>query len=762
MESPVFYDRTGRRWKVVKAAGAAGLLSLIALLAWIGPQVLSSRPVGSLESPPGAAITAAELVRKMNQTTIAVIGEGSLVRIIEATEKDGSRYAVDPFTGRELGPLTEDEVSYIGSDTYAVQRFGHTESRKIALTFDDGPDEIYTPRLLDILSRESVPATFFVVGSNVARSPEIADRLAREGHAIGNHTFSHIDFAYAGPLAAAQQINQTQRTIAAATGKSSVLFRPPYAGRDDQALRTSLIGIAEAQRLGYTTASYNFDSLDWRFNNGMEPRFPPLEGESHVVLLHDGGGGREKTLAYVQELITRAKNAGYTFANLEELYAEVIPAAATVTPTLADYASLRTASTLLVLPRILIHILFGISLTLILFTTVFNITLSVRQHRRLRRLPPANDDYRPAVDIIVPAYNEGKVLIRTVRSLLSSDYENIRIVIVDDGSTDSTWEIAQSLARTHPRVAALHQSNGGKSSALNNAIGRSRAEIIVCVDADTIFPPVTISKFVRHFRDETVGAVAGVVKVGNVRSMTTRWQALEYAISISIDRNAHASLGSIMIIPGACGAWRRTAVLKADGFSHSTLAEDCDLTIKIQELNKYRILQDNEAVSYTEAPQAIRSLMKQRFRWTFGNIQSLWKHRNMIDSPAYGWMGMFVMPNAFISILMPLLFWPLLLFISIQNIISGNYAVILIYFSISLGLQFIIAAIGLKLAGERLSYLVAVPYARFVYGPIRMYILYRTLLTALRGSYVGWNKLVRTGSATYRPASGLAPAKHRS
>jgi biofilm PGA synthesis N-glycosyltransferase PgaC len=257
---------------------------------------------------------------------------------------------------------------------------------------------------------------------------------------------------------------------------------------------------------------------------------------------------------------------------------------------------------------------------------------------------------------------------------------------------------------------------------------------------------------VRHFENEKVGAVAGVVKVGNPKSILTKWQALEYLSGISIERNAQALLGAIMIVPGACGAWRRSALLDVGGFSSSTLAEDCDLALKIQETGRYVILQDNEAIGFTEAPQSLMARTKQRFRWTFGNIQSLWKHHGMVFNRKYGWLGMYIMPSAIIAIAVPIVFWPLLVALTIENVATGNYYVVLLFFALSLLVQFLFSIAGIALAGERYLYLLAVPLARFTYGPIRMYILYKTVLTILKGVDVGWNKLARTGTA-YDPLS---------
>lgn len=703
--------------------------------------------------------TADQLAGALSSTNAAVIGRGSLVRVVEVIHNTSSTFFAEPFTGSPLGRVSSEDIDYLNGDRYALQRYGQTEGKRIALTFDDGPDPLYTPRLLDLLSKESAQASFFTIGANIAKYPAIAERLTREGHTIGNHTFNHKDFDFISSAEGTQQINQTQRIIVAATENNSPFYRPPYGGNTDQSFRNSIRSILHAQELGYTVTSYDFDSNDWQFTSGYKPQLPPLDGSDKIILVHDGGGDRSRTLTYVQELITKAKSEGYTFASLSELYPQFSRTAVKESPRFPDYVSLIAAQMALVWPLNVVKILFGFSVIMIAFTTILNVSLALR-NMVLAKRKTWKGTYRPLVTVIVPAYNEGRVIVSSVRSLLQSRYRNIEVVIIDDGSTDDTWSIATKLERRYKRVRAIHQENAGKAVALNNAIAQSKGEIVICVDADTVFPPLTVGNLVRHFQDSKVAAVAGVIKVGNMGNTLTRWQMLEYTVSIAIDRNAHSLLKSIMIIPGACGAWRKSVVEEAGGFSHSTLAEDCDLTISIQQMNRYRIVQENDAISYTEAPDFIAALTKQRFRWMFGNIQALWKHRAMLFNHRYGWLGMFIMPNSLISIIIPLGFWPLLAYLSIQNIIDGNYAVLLIYFCITLAVQFVVSAIGLHLAHERLSLLWVVPFARFIYGPIRLYILYKTVITALRGSYVGWNKLLRAGTATYTlPVPALATVR---
>jgi cellulose synthase/poly-beta-1,6-N-acetylglucosamine synthase-like glycosyltransferase/peptidoglycan/xylan/chitin deacetylase (PgdA/CDA1 family) len=759
-QRPIFFDATGRRWRRAKLVFAVIVSTLsIAVVLLVPPMIANvSMPAlqgAAIAAPPPGGISLQAAIDALNAHNTPVIGSGSLFRAVRVQ----GQHINDIFTGATIRKLSADELEAVDGYQYAIERYGYKTDKELALTFDDGPDPNYTGKLLDILSKESVPATFFVVGQNVVKYPELAQRIVREGHTLGNHTFSHADMDYTPAALGEQEFNQTERIIRAVTGHGTAFTRVPYAGSTDQALRDSIAGNVLAQKMGYIITGYDYDTRDWQFTSAPAPDAKDiLTGNSKIILLHDGGGNRSPTITYVKQLIGVAKKEGYRFVSLNQMYAQTPALFGPVRPAVADYSSLAIAQATLVWPSKTILVLFGITVGLLVANAGVNLSLAMLQRRRARKVPHLPRNYRPFVSVVVPAHNEEAVLADSVRSLLKSTYRKIEIVIVNDGSTDATLAVARELEAKYKRVRVLHQRNRGKAAALNHGIYTSNSEIIVGLDADTMLLPTTIRKLVRHFRNPHVGAVAGNVRVGNVRNALSMWQALEYATSISIERNAQAYLGAITVVPGACGAWRKEAIVAAKGFGKHTLAEDCDTALAIYSAG-YTISQDNTAVGLTECPLTFHDLAKQRFRWTFGNIQSFWKHRHMFFKRKYGWLGMVILPNAALSILLPIIFWPLLLTLAIENLAAGRLWVILLFLVASLVLQVIIAFVGLRLAKEKLRYLVVVPMTRVMYGPLRTYLLYRSAVAMLRGVYVGWNKFARSRTVTVQRSQPFRVAR---
>ena len=760
-EAPVFYDHRGRRWKTLRFSILTILVAAALFLYVTVPKVLSQVPVTPLKVAPtpgdakisdsASGMSPGEIDSIVSRTNTPVIGDGPLIRVVHVQTVNNTTYAVPVYAATGAQALTVSDRTVVGNHEFALQRYGRSSVKsELALTFDDGPDATWTPQVLDVLAKNHVQATFFDVGANVTKNPSIAAREVKEGHVVGNHTYDHIDFDFVNSARGQQEVNQTTRVITATTGTKSSFFRMPYMGNDEQSLRSHILGIMTAQSMGYLVVSNDYDSNDWEFDTGEKAKLPNLNGTSQVILLHDAGGDRSKTVAYIQTLIDAARDKGYRFVTLNQMYPQPQPLAAHVQPSVADKTAFYLTSAYLVWPRTIVSKLFVWTIFTLFVAMVVNALLATYSMHRSRRYASRRPKgFNPLVSVVMSAYNEESVISNTVRSLLASTYRNIEIIIVDDGSKDDTGLVAQQLAKRYKRVRAFSKQNGGKSSGLNFGIKHAAGEIIIGIDADTVFMPSTVGRLVRHFVDPEVGAVAGNVKVGNTHKLITRWQMLDYIIGIHIERNAQAALNAVMIVPGACGAWRKAAILQAGGYKHHTLAEDFDLTLNMHRLG-YKVLQDNSAISYTEAPEDLQALTKQRLRWMYGTVQAFWKHRDMMFKRRYGWKGMYVMPAAIFNFLLPVVFIPILLIVSLENALAGNWVALLQYFGITILIQFTMAAIAVLLARERLVYLLVVPFTRLVFSPIRTSLLYRTTYRALRGAYAGsvWNT-ARTASMEY-------------
>ena len=228
--------------------------------------------------------------------------------------------------------------------------------------------------------------------------------------------------------------------------------------------------------------------------------------------------------------------------------------------------------------------------------------------------------------------------------------------------------------------------NTGKAGALNAGLEKASNEIIVTLDADTLLIPETVGYLVRHLAADStgrLGAVAGVLRVGNRRrNLLTRWQALEYLTQIGVERAAQDTLGAISIVPGACAAWRKTAIQQVGGYTDVTLAEDCDLSLSLHRAG-WRVTQDDEAFAFTEAPETADALLNQRVRWTFGSLQAIWKNRDMLFRSRYGLLGWYVLPQHALAIIIPLVFLPFIAFMGIRTTQEQGLDVVLLYFMLS-------------------------------------------------------------------------------
>ncbi len=240
----------------------------------------------------------------------------------------------------------------------------------------------------------------------------------------------------------------------------------------------------------------------------------------------------------------------------------------------------------------------------------------------------------PLVSVLVPAYNEGAVIQGSIRSLMTLDYPHYEVLVIDDGSSDDTYRKAVAFEGQHGgcEVRVIHQPNAGKAEALNTGIQAARGALVLCMDGDSALAPQTLRRAVRHFTDPNVAAVAGSVKVVNRSNTLTALQALEYIEGLNMVRQAQAFFRTVNIIPGPIGVFRRDALLEIGGYEADTFAEDCDTTLRLL-IRGWQIKYEPESIAYTEAPEKLLDLLKQRYRWTRGILQALRKHRRTLIDP---------------------------------------------------------------------------------------------------------------------------------
>lgn len=740
----MFYDPSGKRWYRLLATLMVLLALLAGLLSWILPQALAQPWDRPLNQDPGYP---RELIATGDTENIPLLGNASnpFSRIGLVQESGGETVLADPFSDEILRTLSEEEAELVADHPYAMERFGEIPDRRLVITFDDGPDAAFTPEILDVLSAEGVPATFFGIGTNVVKHPELFERVIREGHMVGNHTMTHFT-SWEDDFRNREELIGTDRAMRSVGDYATPLFRLPTGDPDNKPLP-----VLEAQQMGYLHVDFNLDTEDWQYGPGEQIELPALDGEGRVVLMHDGGGDRTATVAALKELITEAKAAGYTFSTLAPIVPETHLPVADTQPVLADDATALALTTLTVTPDVVMTWLFWFGIGSLTVMSALYVVLALIGHRRqTRRIwPQIPEEELPLVSVILPVFNEEPVVERTLAALRASDYPNLEVIAVDDGSTDDTLTILRRFAESWPTLRVLTQPNGGKSIASNHGIMAARGQIVVTLDGDTLFEPQTIRMFARHFTDPTgkrpVGAVAGHVKVGNRTGILTMWQSLEYISGICVTRMGESVAGAISIVPGACAAWRKDALQAAGGYSHDTLAEDADLTMTLQKLG-WAVVQENRAVAWTEAPMTVRGLAKQRLRWTYGNLQALWKHAGMLFRPRHGFLGMVALPYTLLATVVPLIFLPLTVLMAGINIAAGNWQPIAAFAAFVLTIHAVICIIAIRMVGESWTHLLIVPVYRLIYEPLRAWLLYASVLQALKGRMIGWYKPERTNS----------------
>ncbi len=697
------------------------------------------------------------------------IGEGEVLDVI-ATPTDG--YITPEIDSVDM--LISEEAYTKLPSTYVIRRFGSNKKRQLVLTFDDGPDPLYTRQILDTLAYYHVPANFFVVGIEAENNIPLIKRIFREGHELGNHTFFHPNMARVSTQRANLEIDLTRLLIECITGHSTIMFRAPFNADSEPDRSEELIPVALSRKKNYLTVGATIDPEDWQkeeidgfnadtiFNRVVkiyEKRIhnPDLEDTTgvngNIILLHDAGGDRSATVAATGMIIRFFQSRGYTFTTVANLVGkkpdDMMPPVAKGSGYNILQIEYLLAEAGYLLGAVLESLFIGF-LILGAARLMVTGTLAFLQKRKECLLPftlPTTGEY-PLVSIIVPAYNEEVNAVNSLHNILKCDYPLFEIIFVDDGSNDTTYEKVKTAFNNHPQIKIFTKPNGGKATALNFGISHSSANYLVCIDADTQLALDAVSKLMQHFftiQSGEIGAVAGTVKVGNEINILTRWQSIEYIVGQNFDRKAFTYLNAVTVVPGAIGAYSKKALADAGGFTPDTLAEDCDLTIRILK-SGYLITNEPLAVAYTEAPETIKQFMKQRFRWCYGVMQVFWKYKELLFNTKHKTLGFIAFPDILLFKYIIPLFTPIADLLMLIGLLTGNAEKIGAYYLVFIAVDATTAAIAFAFAKEKPWKLVWLIPQRLIYRWLMLVVLFRSFRKAVKGELQHWGVLKRTGN----------------
>ena len=714
---------------------------------------------------------------------INIEGEGDIMRITGLPKPGKRTLTIDTDEPDPRKKLIIDEHMDVYPRNYTVDYYGY-HPNEVAISFDDGPDPKWTPKILDILKQENVKGTFFLIGAEAAENIGLMQRLVREGNEVGNHTYTHPDISEISPQALDLQVTLTERLFASKLDVQPHYFRPPYDIDEEPETDDQAAPIVPIQNQNYIVIGSKIDTNDWNEHPRKTPKEitdsvlaqlqnmkvkPQFRGS--IILMHDGGGDRSVTVAALPVLIDSLRAHGYTIVPVSALMGKTT---ADVMPKLTFRQYLRALpdsvafSGVQIVGRFIVYIFFVGDIVMAGRLLLIGLLAIIDRLRKPHAL--ASSGFNPRVAVLIPAYNEETVIVRTIRSVLNSDYKNLHVIVIDDGSPDRTEEIARKAYAAEiasGRVQVLSKPNGGKAAALNYALDRLTEEIYVGIDADTVIATDAISKLIPHFEDPRIGAIAGNAKVGNRVNLWTRWQALEYITSQNFERRALDLFHVVTVVPGAIGAWRTAPVKAAGGYPINTVAEDADLTMNLLEQG-YRVDYEDRSLAFTEAPINAKQLMRQRFRWSFGTLQAVWKHRAaFVRNKA---MGLFALPNIIVfQMLLPLVspFIDVMFLYGILNYAidrhyhpeaasAASFEKLLVFFLGFLIIDFVTSSIAFSLERKHPAnkgdgwLLFHIWLQRFAYRQVFSIVLFKTIKRAIDGKPFNWDKIQRTAKMSKR------------
>ena len=675
---------------------------------------------------------------------VLLLVQGFTTKTVGASGTDSARAAGSPLASAR--PILQ-------AGAHGLVSSQPPPGRNVALTFDDGPDPAWTPKIARILLAKHAPATFFEVGSQITRHPGLTRMLWRDGFEIGNHTFTHADLAALPAWQRSAQIALTESALAGTIGHQTRLVRPPYSSGPDAVTSAQDAAWQTVARSGYQIALSNFDTQDWSqpgvgtiVRNAMPPG-----SQGGIVLMHDAGGRRVQTVAALPRIIDALRARGFhltTVSGLEGLSRSAVMVPATSGQHIRGWLFVTMLWIARLVTTWLTRLVFLITVLAALRMAVA-LGLATRHRRRVRAERHATS-FAPGVSIVVPAHNEAVGIERAVRSLAVSEYAGpLEVIVVDDGSTDDTAAIVERLALGNVRL--IRQPNGGKFAALNRGMDAARHPVVVTVDGDTVFEPDTVRELVQPFRHPAVGAVSGNTKVGNRVGMLGRWQHIEYVMGFNLDRRAYEELRCMPTVPGAVGAYRRAALEQVRGVSGATLAEDTDLTLALGAAG-WHVAFAERARAWTEVPTTLGGLWRQRCRWAYGTIQSIYKHRGAMVAGGPQRIGRRALPYMLVfQVLMPLCA-PLIDLFAIYSILFLDPVPILWFWLAFNAFQLLTALVAFRFDGESPRPLWSLPLQQVIYRQLMYLVVIESTLWALMGTRQAWNGVRRRGGVQVRTA----------
>jgi cellulose synthase/poly-beta-1,6-N-acetylglucosamine synthase-like glycosyltransferase len=350
------------------------------------------------------------------------------------------------------------------------------------------------------------------------------------------------------------------------------------------------------------------------------------------------------------------------------------------------------------------------------------------------------------VSVLIPAFNEEENIKGTLVSVLHNSVQPRQVIVIDDGSTDDTAHRVKELMLEYPVITLIQQANSGKARALNRGLQDISTKYFIAIDGDTVLDRHAIKHLMHHITGTTLAAVAGTVMPIHTRTWLEKFQYLEYVVSQSIEKNALAHVDAISVVPGPIGVWQTEAVRSVGGYCTDTMVEDQALTLALH-VAKYSISYEVKAKAYTETPHTIDDFIKQRYRWTFGMLQCLWKFKSHFFSLKRLSLGYIIMPNAAIFSFLVTLLYPIMDVVLIIGLLLGQTSHIVTAYLLFTAFDLGYSLLAHKDLGKHKMLLVLLPLQRLFYRGVMYYVVLKSIISAIEGSRSKWNRVHKKGDA---------------